>query len=73
MLENLRRTAKMRSAIAYSDLSRQLQSIQAGYHDPPMDNMPMKISSEEARNGRGILFAMERETGLEPATSSLGK
>ncbi|RTE94553.1 hypothetical protein D6B98_01735 [Bradyrhizobium sp. LVM 105] len=47
--------AKLRGMIAYSDLVRQIQSINLEPHDPRLFHLLGEISSEEDAEGRGML------------------
>ena len=45
------------SMITYSELSKHMQSVAIGYHDPAMDDMLLEVSRNEAAQGRGLLSA----------------
>ena len=47
--------AKVRGMIPYSDLVREITSINLGAHDPRLAHMLGEISSEEDASGRGML------------------
>lgn len=47
--------AKIRGMIAYSDLVKQIKSIEIEAHDPRLFHMLGEISSEENAKGRGML------------------
>jgi hypothetical protein len=41
--------------ITYSDLAGRLTTIRIGYHDPAMDYLLLRVSTEEYESGRGLL------------------
>ncbi len=47
--------AKLRGMIPYSDLVKQIRSIQVGAHDPSLFHLLGEVSREEDEAGRGML------------------
>ena len=64
----LQARAQARGMITYSDLSKQLRSISIPYDDPAMAAMLDEISTEEFRNGRGMLsvIVVHKYGDMEP-------
>jgi len=64
----LQRRAASRSMITYSDLAKEMQSIEIGYHDPAMDDMLLEVSRSEASAGRGLLsvIVVHKYGDMEP-------
>ena len=50
--------AKGRAMMTYSDLVKQITSIKLDAHDPRLSHMLGEISSEEDKQGRGMLTAV---------------
>src|SRR5205814_10316209 len=59
-----------RGMISYSDLSRELRSIQINPHEQAMGHMHGEISTHESQNGRGMLsvVVVHQEGDMEPGS-----
>lgn len=64
----LQRNPASRSMVTYSDLAREITTVQIGYHDPAMDDMLLEVSRNEASQGRGLLsvIVVHKYGDMEP-------
>jgi len=70
----LQRKAASRSMITYSDLAKEMRTVQIGYHDPAMDNMLLEVSRNESAGGRGLLsvIVVHKYGDMEPGNGFYG-